>query len=364
MSLEPAASWVERNMEEDILVAPQLYKVPESGWLQWMADISGEPLIKEGTISGNIVVNAAPTFAQWVALRYALTGKPEPDPMCQAIDMDLYRSEAAAVRAEFESGTPLVIAPITSVEKFTTFWPVLICKGSGKYQVGAGSNGRAKTVREIEADDHGAAMARAAKWYDAVRKVEVSKRKEAVKKKTRSVPPLYLDLATAQIAYDTLLVNDAGGLLSLLNGAHGSYLVASTQWCYTDDMAPATAARFAIFSASGDERRVSLRPGEMPQLAQLEGWQGDGAEGYTWDNGTAIIIQDKQWQVSVKGQIRSALRIQGNSAEIRFLSTGKTKPKPVTTDIPSGFAPHVPEIVVAWAVWRTLKRGNPKKKRA
>jgi hypothetical protein len=349
-SLISTAQWIE-NITPGVFVPPHLYTEPPGGWREWMARISGQPVTRADTISGTIVEGSGPAFAQWVALRAALTGETCPAPLGDVIPTDR-RDEAQGVRRSFEEGHPLPIAPSTSVERFVSFVPMLrYDTGREEYVLGGTQGGTGNSRHAFHASGHAGALAAAARWYDRMREREIEEQKKQAREQAKRLPPIYVDLAVLQLAHDGLILNDQGGVLVLLNGAHGFYLVQSRQWCYADSMAPSTAVKLALLGAAADKTRPLLRPEELPAFAGLSGWQEDGAGGFRWEDGWAQAAGSGRWRVTLGGQARAVAVLQDNQVQI----LGSKRKLLAKSPLPGKFLESGPGPVLAWAAWQATR---------
>jgi hypothetical protein len=150
-----------------------------------------------GTISGNMIENNAPAWAQWIALQTCLGGS-KPSHLnglaTEVLDPDM-AGEARLLREAFENGRPIPVASVVSVERFAEVVPILgYDPSAGAYAVGRGE-GR----KTFHAKGHVEAMARAARWFDKVRGEEIEAQQKRAKEATQKLPPLYVDLAMLQL---------------------------------------------------------------------------------------------------------------------------------------------------------------------
>ena len=351
----PTSVWI-RQVIPDAIIPPQLYRQPERGWLAWSAELSGVEEPSPGTISGNMIEANAPAWAQWLALQTALTGNrpAQLDSLAtEIIDPDK-ANEAKATRDAFESGQPMPIASIVSIERFAGFVPVLrYDREAVQYAVGHG-----KGQRAFKAPDHAAAMAKAAKWYDKARVEEIEAQQRRAKEQTAKHPPLYIDLAVMQLGHDEFLMTEDGVLTAMLNGAHGFYLVASSAWCYAEQMGVVGAARLCVWGASGDKQKLMLRPEEMPAFAELEGWKSNDAGGFLWEGGEVQKVASKEgvWQVVAGGKPRAAIVFKGNQVKVVGPQGKQGQPGKliVSSSVPDSLRED-PGVVLAWATWRVMR---------
>lgn len=331
-----SSDWLQSTLT-DVVIPPPLYKVPDQGWLSWAAALSGVREAKAGTHSGRIIEARAPAWAQWIALKETLEGK------------DGISPEAQAVRQAFESGQALPLTAPQSVERFATFLPVLRYDPlTHTYQVG---DGRTAQVLNT-AHSHQAALDAGARWFDRNYETEIAYQRDRAQKETARLPAFYLDLLTAQLEYDGLLLTETGELVALLNGAHGFYLVASQTWCYTLQITPGLAAKMAIMGARDDGVRLLSRVSEFPTFVGLTAWQGDGEDGYIWSSGKAEFQGQGQWRVFLGGQPRAIVVYKND--QIKIMGRGSTELA----------ASVIPPILIneegaspalAWAVWRIAR---------
>ena len=345
----PTSVWITRVIP-DAIIPPQLYRPPERGWLAWAAELSGVESPSPDTISGNMIEANAPAWAQWLALQTALTGNKPPQLeslAAEIIDPDK-ANEASVTRDAFESGRPMPVASIVSVERFVGFVPVLRYDREAKqYAVGHG-----KEQRAFKAPGHAEAMAKAAKWYDKARADEIKAQQQRAKEQTAKQPPLYIDLAVLQLGYDAFLMTEGGDLTAMLNGAHGFYLVASSAWCYAEQMGAVGAARLCVWGVKSDKQKLMLRSEEMPAFAELEGWKDNDAGGFQWEGGEVKSVgKGGAWQVVVGGKTRAAIALKGKQVDV----TGPQRKAIVSSAVPDSLREN-PGVVLAWATWRTMRK--------
>jgi len=352
--LTTTAQWI-AGIVPDVLIPPQLWRAPERGWLKWAADLSGEEEAGENTISGNMIENDAPGWAQWIALQAALSGQ-APDKIRALAEQVLdpaQREQAAAVRQGFEAGRPLPVALSVSVERFVGFVPVVRRSGEGQYAVGGPTVvGHDKSLKQFRADDAVAALGRAAQWFDQTRLAEFDAQKQRAKEATAALPPIYLDLAALQLGADKFLMTEDSQPVALQNGAHGFYRVESPAWCYTAQMGTVGAARLGVLGTLADKRRLALRPDETPDWAELEDWQEDEQGGFRWADGTVEKISSGL-KVVVGGETRGLIVAQEKQVDV-YKAPETHKPF-VSSALPESVRQAGLDAVAAWGVWRLLR---------
>lgn len=340
--LMPTSEWI-RGKLPSVYIPATLYTEPPDGWHAWMARVSGQPATNPQTISGRLVEHVAPAFAQWVAMKVALSDNHVSYNETTRQVLDLTKSkEAQRMREAFDAGQPIPVASLLSVERYISFVPVLrYDRDRGEYVVGE--------KRAFRASTHAEALSIAARWYDKVRGQEIERRKKRALEHAGKLPTIIVDLAVLQLEYDGLLLDEQGSPRALLNGAHGFYLVCAETWCYAEAMAATTAAKMALLGAAEDRKCLLLRPADLPAFVGLDGWQGDGEGGFRWLEGS-VRVADRGWRVEVQGRHAAIVTVQGR--EVRVLAQRRVLARTqVLPEMSAG-------AVLAWAVWKAMEQSG------
>lgn len=348
--LQSSNEWL-RQAVDQVVIPPVLYTPPEEGWHAWAAKLTGLGPTKEGTHSGNIVASHAPGWAQWMALKSVLS-KPR---------KELRGSAGAAVREAFEQGRPIPVTVRKSIERFTTFTPILRYDGESQYTVGKDGE---DTQYTFKAKSHADALDRAALWFDQRKEAEVQARRNQANE--IEAPAIYQDLLRLQLEFDGLLVSEAGDLVAMLNGPHGFYIICSQAWSYALKISSGVAAKLGLLSAVGDGVSISIRPGQLAVFAGLEHWRGDGSDGYRWaEQGRVLALEtnnESRMRWRVQNDERALAIAEVNKQRMTARIRGSTKVH-CESKIPQRFLQNGYSSVVAWAVWRTLRLARNIRKR-
>lgn len=253
-----------RQVLPDVLYVPEAFDVPAQGWERWSAALVADAeQITEVSIAGQLTTLAGPAWAYGIALRQLLTG-------------ELATPEARVVLEKFTAGQPLYIGVWESVERFTSFIPVLRYVGGTAYQVG-GTKGISLT-----AATHGEALDQAGDWFIKARERELVARKGHAQKLKLSTLALRI-LAT--IIQQDVLYDSEGTPLAWKNLVHGRYGAQGPNWCHLFTGAPETAVRLGYLGLAAARKvtphlewDVSGWIGRVPELLGLGSWYIEGGE--------------------------------------------------------------------------------------
>ena len=375
--LSPSSMWIEENVS-NVLVPPILYNAPAEGWLAWATKITGVKAPGQGTISGDMNEANAPNWAQYTGLKAALLGfienpgeadlgkiiEPRLAPLAQAVIAWDKQDDARLTRQAFEGGWAMPITTLASIERFTSFVPVVRPQNAGNYYTAGDTTGKQHT---FVAANHAVALGKSAEWFSqpgdtydktGVRGQEIAARRALADKQTKDLPPIYLDLAQLQLHYDQILYNENNDICARLNGSHGYYIVTSERWCYVLKITVGPASRLAILSALEDKTKLFLQPEDLAIFAQLEGWESDNDGGYQWraGQGRAGQVQslgNGQWKLVFGGKPTAILVVEGR----KIRAIGHKKKVLAESLGPKSWGDTV-EPLLAWGTWRVIKSKN------
>lgn len=371
----------------NLLVVPRLFEEPAEGAVAWLQNNVPDPKpIRKDTIPDRIIRAEFEARYYSLLLSRILTGEYEQElllPHLAENDRTVsnidetdrpesleriaslknlplalqWAATAKRYRLLFDRGRPLFIGVYGGEERYQQALPVLTYTGYGQYVAGGPA-----LYKQFAAISHAAALRTAQQWFFKQREQEVEAAKKEAGKVRDAAPPIVIDLLTAVLEQDGIIVDEMGTRLAWKNGGiHGRFGVTAPRWMYLLTCAPQTAIYLMLLSINEAMEADLYAPLQLEHIQgnvyQYLNFKKDG-DNLVYADG---VVKPHPQQAGMFGVFREGMEkphmvvsVNGE-IEVSIVGVGGKPERIIQSPIPKNILQISDPDCAAWAAWAGLK---------